>query len=259
MGLSLGLGLGINASRGSSGAAAFDVTSQAWDMLLMDYGGSPPWAGTASAGDSANQSAAADLDTPTSSPVAGSVLNGHGVAQFAVDAKLKTPVGDDLASIASAGAWTLCILAKPTSIPAAEASPFNNGCLLVNIDGIFGASLTDAGARVWQFDGAYRIANAGTARANEWNLLQAYRTATHLFVRLINETDGVGAWSAGVACGANWGGEPTTFRNMIGTRNSGITSFYEGDIAMIALAKTQFTTTALDDTYSGVASRFGIF
>jgi hypothetical protein len=255
MSIGLGLGLGFDSGSGTGGAAAFDLTSQAWDVLLYDYAGAP-WVGTASAGDSENQNANADTSNPTSDPTVGPSLNGHAVARFAVDAKLKT-VGN-LAAIASAGAWTQSILAKPSSLPVGEASPYNNGCLFVNIDGIYGASLTDLGARVWQFDGAYRIATAPTApRAGEWNLLQAYRTATHLFCRLINETDGVGAWSAGVACAANWGGEPTTFLNMIGTRNSGITAFYEGDIAMIALAKTNLSA-GLDDTADGVAARWGL-
>jgi hypothetical protein len=251
----IGLGLGINSRSGAGGAAAFDLTSQAWDAFWIDYAGAP-WVGTASAGDSENQNANADASNPTSDPTVGPSLNGHAVARFAVDAKLKT-VGN-LAAIASAGAWTQSILAKPSSLPAGEASPYNNGCLFVNIDGIYGASLTDLGARVWQFDGGYRIATAPTApRANEWNLIQAYRTATHLFCRLINETDGVGAWSAGTACAANWGGEPTTFLNMIGTRNSGITAFYQGDIAAILLAKTDLSA-GLDDTVSGIESLFGL-
>lgn len=252
--LKLGLGFGITSGTGAGGAAAFDLTSQAWDMMLLDYAG-VPWEGTASAGDSGNQDAIHDTANPTTDPTVGTPLNGHGVATFSSSAKLIT-VGN-LAAIASAGAWTMSILAKPTSIPVAEASPYNNGCLVVNKDGIFGASLTDAGARVWQFDGGYQIASAGTARANEWNLLQAYRTATHLFVRLINETDGVGAWSAGVACDADWGGEPTTFVNQIGTRNTGTIDFYAGDIAALMLAKTNLSA-GLDDTLSGLESLFGL-
>ncbi len=253
MGLGLGLGIG---STGTPGGASFDATTQAWDGFFINYAGTT-WPGTDSVGDSGNQDLGEDGTSPGHDrPTVGTPLNGHGVATYGGTAKLAS-VGD-LAAFATASAWTMACLAKPASLPVGEASPYNDGCLWVNRDGIWGMSMTSLGARVWQFDGAYKIAIAPTApRASEWNLLQAYRTATHLFVRLINETDGVGAWSAGDACDADWGGEATTFLNVTGTRNTGGTAFYTGDIAGIWLAKTNLAA-GLDDHLSYVRGLSGL-
>lgn len=240
MGLSVGLGLGLGFANGG-GAAAFDLTTQAWDGLWWDFS-AVPWVGQVGG----------NLASDGADPTVGTALNGHGVAAFSSQ-KLKS--AGNLAAFATASAWTMAILCKPSSIPASPSptQPYLDGCLWVNLDGIWGASITDQGARVWQFDGAYRIDTAtGTPTAGAWNLLLARRDGTKIYTSLNG-----GAWSAGTSCDTSWGGEATTFLNYIGVRNTGVAEFFPGSIAMIGLAKTDFGTTALASTKSGINSRFG--
>lgn len=241
MGITLGLGLGVSFGNGSS-AAAFDITTQAWDGLWYDAT-AVPVVGVVGG------NLGTDSADPTFATVGSrSVIRFNGTTQ-----KLKS-VGN-LAAFASASAWTMAFVFKPSSIPASPSptQPYLDPCLLVNIDGIWGASCTDQGARAWQFDGGYQIDTAtGTPNAGAYNLLFARRDGTKIYTSLNG-----GAWSAGTACGASWGGEATTFLNYVGVRNTGTTSFFAGDIGLIALAKTDLGTTALASTKSGINSLFG--
>ncbi len=240
--MSTKLGLGLFLGNGSPGGAAFDLESLAWDGLWWDFS-AVPWVGEVGG----------NIAADGSDPSVGT-LNGHGVATFNGTANKLKSVGD-LGAFATASAWTMAILFKPASIQTSSSptQPYFDPCLWVNIDGIWGASCTDQGVRVWQYDGLYKIDTApGSPNAGAWNLLLAYRDATKIYSSLNGS-----AFSAGTACDADWGGEPTTFLNQVGVRYTGVTDFYAGSIAMIALAKTNLSASA-DDIVSGVNSRFGL-
>jgi hypothetical protein len=241
----------------SGGAEGLNLTSLPWDYLLYDYAGAP-WAGIASAGGSGGRDAVQDGINPV--PTVGTPLNGHGVATFnGVDQHLKSEAGADLGSMTTAGAWSAVFVFKPAAAPAPVGAVHADGCLLVNADGIFGFSSTSAGARSWQFDGDYSPDTAPTAATTgQWAYLFARHDADgKVYTRLI-KSGADGGWSAGTVVDSDWGGEPTTFLQMIGCTSTGIGAHYQGDEAFIGISQTEFSEATFDQIKTALNTMFGL-
>ncbi len=264
----------------SGDATSTDPATLAMTGFWEDYGGSTPWAGTASLGSSGSNPL---TNGPWASPSSGTALNGHATAAFngttqALQSTDTTAVMLGPESLAQPGGvyagsytvgatmgWSSFHLVKFTSLPTDLGYPYSNTVLLTSASAVQGVGVSsDAGAQGFQISanddypaGYVNTPSAGAIPATgAYVLIQARWTGMSnvLELRLLNGS--VGSWQ-GVECRPP--AYPASSDLMrIGVSYSGTVGWINGSVATMGTVPRALSSTTLDGVALWAQTRYSL-
>lgn len=226
MSLMIGLGLGLGGRAG--GGSSFSPTDLTWGMLLMPgnyevVAGTGTW--TATVGPDMLDSAAEPAEDGT---------NGWPNFVAASTEYLNTATATT-GDIATTGAGTIVLVARPDIAAATNAAPAEEAAIFTDNAGRIGVTFTTDGFTGFMTDGSYKELTIAAAAASAYFV--AFRWDSSNLKLRVNATD-----ATPVACGAlsSGAGVPRMGRNYASTAYDGLVKFC--GVASTALSDANLTS-----------------
>jgi hypothetical protein len=234
-----------------SSAAAFDLTTLAWDGFYLadgtNYNGSP-WTPTATAGTSGSNG---NIITLSAAPTNGTAVNGKTPAAFNGSTQalqLDSAVSTDMWTNA---AMTLVVLAKASASTAAASDFYDDPALISDSGGNAALVFTSSGVRAGVFSGSSGQTTHIAQSTGAWFMAALRYNNTNVYCRVAS--GGTTTDATPVAKGA-----PSIAANTVFGRNYAGAKFFAGEVLFYGLAKTVFSDADLVNVESGLNSYFGL-